>query len=281
MIYELSFRDESRNAGGPVLGGRLQRLLPSPLTGIPALNSLVAEERIVFLLHGYNVNLRDGRGSLSRFAGMLPHHQANGLVASLWPGDSWIGAASYPLEGRVANDSAVNLARFISDVVPQSTPISFVTHSLGARVGLGAMNRLYGSHNVEQVCVLAAAVDDSSPADVDVYRPGVEGSRRVSVLSSKKDEVLLWAYPLGDLLQAFLFFWREQAGLALGWHGPRPARGMPIPGNVEHEAIPKARSAGHGDYLPPPDPAVNANAEQKSTADYVDAVLSGASDPSY
>jgi len=280
LIYELSFRDESRNVGGPVLGGRLSRLTP-PAFGRAARDSLITRRRIVFLLHGYNVSLARGRGALKRFAELLPSHQGDGLVTTLWPGDSWMGFASFPFEGRNADDSAASLARFIADTVPASTPIAFVSHSLGGRVALGAMNRLHPHFRIEQVCVLAAAVDDSSPADVDVYRPGVEGAQRVSVLSSTKDRVLLGAYPIGRLTEAFVFFWREQAGLALGWHGPRPARGLPIPSNVEHEAIPEDRNAGHGDYLPPHDPAVATNAEQDATAKYVDAVLSRATRPTY
>lgn len=281
MIYELSFRDESQNVGGPVLGGRLRLLRPGqpPVEGLPALNAFVVEPRLVFVVHGYNVSRDRGRASLQHFVRLLTGHQGVGLVTTLWPGDHWLGAASYPFEGRDADHTAANLARFVGDQVPTGTPVAFVSHSLGARVVLGAMNQLPGRFRVDQACVLAAAVDDTSPADVEVYRPGVAKAQRVSVLSSTRDLVLLGAYPLGDLLQSFLFFWREQAGLALGWHGPRPARGATVPPNVEHEAIPGSRNAGHGDYLPPP--AGVPNAEQASTAAWVDAVLSGASHPRY
>jgi hypothetical protein len=283
VIYVLSFRDESRDRGGPVLGGRLRRLDPAGVTeGLPAGDALAAEERVVFLVHGFNVSLREGEQALCDFAASLPSHRNVGLVATLWPGDHFLGAASYPFEGRDADDTAFELARFIEDTLAPQTPISFAAHSLGSRVVLGAMGRLSEEYPVEQVCVMAAAVDDFSLADADVYRTAVEKSERVAVLSSENDEVLRFAYPAGDLLQSFLFFWREQSGLALGYRGPRRAGDAPVPSNVLHEPIPDDREADHGDYLPKGLPSDEKQAKnRRSAAAFADQVLAGREQPGY
>jgi hypothetical protein len=291
VTYVLSFRDESRNRGGPVLGGRLRRLDPARVSeGLPARvtegplarDALAVEERVIFLVHGFNVSLRDGEQTLREFAALLPSHRDVGLVVTLWPGDHWVGAASYPFEGRDADDTAFELARFIEDTLAPRTPISFVSHSLGGRVVLGAMSRLSAEYPVEQVCVMAAAVDDFSLSEADDYRAAVERSERVGVLSSKKDKVLRFAYPAGDLLQSFLFFWREQSGLALGYHGPRSARDAPVPGNVLHEGIPESREVDHGDYLPADPPSDQEQlAKWRSAAIFADQVLAGREEPDY
>lgn len=125
---------------------------------------------------------------------------------------------------------------------------------------------------------MAPAVDDFSLADVHDYRHAVEEATCVAVLHSTPDKVLRWAYPAGDLLQAFVFFGRDTAGLALGYHGPRPADSNPrhVPTNVLDEAIGQ-RGAGHGDYLPDDLP----NGKQVSAAAYADALVAGAPQPSY
>ena len=73
---------------------------------------------------------------------------------------------------------------------------------------------------LKQLCLTAAAVDDYCLGyDLD-YRDTALQAERVSVLASRKDRVLRYAYPAGDLLQALCFFWTDTAGLALGYHGP-------------------------------------------------------------
>ena len=125
---------------------------------------------------------------------------------------------------------------------------------------------------------MAAAIDDDSLAGPAQYRPETTETDRIAVLSSRKDKVLKYAYPAGDLLQAFLF-WKDSADLALGFHGPRKhgRSESAVPSNVLDQRIAKSRRVGHGDYLPDQTP----NLEQQSAADYADAVLSGDRDPRY
>lgn len=274
MKYLLNFR-ESRK-GGAVARGVLTRTDGQSRDPIA---DLLLEKSVVFLLHGYDVNFDKGKEKLSRFADSLPSMKDAALVATLWPGDHWLGAFSYPFEWRDARDTAVQFARFIGDNLRRDVPLSFVTHSLGARVAMDTVRTICQiGFRIEQICLMAPAVDDDSLSDARVYRRATNHSRRVSVLSSVEDEVLKLAYPVGDLLYT-LFYRGERWDQALGYHGPRlePEFHQPVPENVYHVAIPSSRGADHGDYLPDEIP----NEEQKSAAFFANAALRGAQSPRY
>ena len=243
MTYLLDFRSADR--GGAVVPGVIV-----PGLGLGSEMQLRAETRLALLFHGYNVNRQAGRASLLRAAQMLQPAPSVAYVAVLWPGDHWSGAVSYPFEGRDADDTAAALATYIGDVVARGSELSFVSHSLGARVVLETLKRLPATYTIGQVCLMAGAVDDTCTADPRDYRRAVIRTERVAVLASKQDRTLRYAYPLGDLLQAFVFFRTEDVGLALGYRGPRRTRKHAIPPQVYHEQIPDARGSDHGHYLP-------------------------------
>ena len=267
MIFILDFREANR--GGAVVPGRLTK---------GSKDDLRRASKVTFLVHGFNVSRRDGTEKLTRLAGLLPAAADGAVVAVLWPGDHFVRAFSYPFEGRDADDTAAMLARYIGRVLRRGTEISFVTHSLGARLAMETVKRLRRRGYVfRQICLMAAAIDDFSLAEPRDYRAATNEADRVAVLASRKDRVLRFAYPAADRLQAFLFFWRETAGVALGFHGPRPARRSPIPPGVYREQIPQRRGSGHDDYLPDDPP----NLEQRSAVQFADEVLQGRSAPRY
>jgi len=277
MNYLLSLRE--RNTGGAVVPGRLEN---GP--GLGTADELALERALTIIVHGYNVSGDKGRGALLRFAKLIAAADSTGIIAVLWPGDHWSGALSYSWEGRDADDSAAALVRFLGDHVQSSVPISFVAHSLGNRVALEAVERLVEQgYETRQLCLLAGAVDTFCLASPQDYLEGVSASGRAAVLWSKQDKVLKYAYPAGDLLQAFLFFRDDTKGFALGYCGPKPhpQSGMPVPANVIDVRIPDVRKADHGDYLPSAEPNVPTNSEQKSTATFVKAVLADDPQPVY
>jgi hypothetical protein len=260
-FYVLDFRDANR--GGPVVPGRITHGTEFDLRHQAA---------ITFLFHGYNVTRDEGHVSLQRLAAALPALAGQALIAVLWPGDHWTRALSYSFEGKDADDTAKELVRYIDRVISPGTRLSFVSHSLGARVAMETLSRLDGRpYPISDVCLMAAAIDDFGLAHPKVYRDATATCRRLAVLASRRDKVLRFAYPAGDLLQAFIFFSKDQSGLALGYHGPRPHLKSPVGANVLHEQIPERRNASHGDYVPAPAP----NAEQLSAAAYANAALSG------
>lgn len=265
MKYILDLR--ASDVGGAVVPGRIQ-----PAPGLGGEDDLRHEPALTFLLHGFNVNRADGRAGLLRLAERLPSAASGGIVAVLWPGDHRIGPLSYPFEGNDADDSAAQLARYISLVVMRGVPLSFVSHSLGGRVALRTVGRVKDmGYRVAQVCLMAPAVDDFSVSNERDFRQAVEASARVAVLASRKDTVLKYAYTAGDLLQSFIFFRKESAGMALGYGGPKPFHGSAIPSQIFHCQIPEDRGATHSHCIPSAVPEPN----QISATAFADDVLAG------
>ncbi len=288
MIYNLSFRNRS----GAVVPGRLTAHPPGSRE-VPADGALVGYDQVTFLIHGFNVNEEEGTYGLSEFARKLSAEPSSAIVFVLWPGDSPIGPLSYSFtEGHQADDTADELIKFIISHMTFTTPINFIAHSLGCRVTMETAKKLHKMVNgqkaiypVKQICLMAGAIDDFSLSEPDDYRTAAERADRVAVLSSVEDEVLRIIYPLGDLVQAFLFFWKETAGMALGYRGPVPIKPWfwgethSIPGNVHSEPIPEVKGIDHGDYLP--DKSDPQKKDWKAVAAFADAVISGKPDPRY
>ncbi len=267
MTLELDFRGAS--AGGPVVPGRLTR-------GIE--NQLRMSRHIVFLIHGFNLDRREGRTAMHNLAMNLPNMRDAALVSVLWPGDHWAGPISYAFESRDADDTAIELARYIVRVLRTNARISFVTHSLGARVALSAIQQIGRvGFFTDQVCMMAAAIDDFSLVTPEDYRNAVSKCSRVAVLASRRDNVLKFAYPAGDLLQSFVFWQSDNFGKALGYHGPKSKGANRVPFHVFHSQINDGRNVGHSDYIPDNPP----NQKEKSAADFCDQILSRVQLPIY
>ena len=263
-------------------GGDGRQVVPARLMqgdGLGTLDELKAEQRLTFLVHGFNVSADSGRDSLLSLARELSHRIDGGLVAVLWPGDHWAGPLSYSFEGRDADDSAFQLSRFIKDHTSTEVTLNFVAHSMGSRVVMETVAHLDAAGwRANQVCLMAAAIDDDSLSDPAVYNDEMDVVERIAVLYSREDEVLKYAYPIGDLFQAFLF-WRDSVGSALGRHGPKRHRRSrtPVPNGVIKNRIPNHRGADHGDYLP----SEPMNREKMSAARYAGDVLLALPSPRY
>ena len=272
MKYVLSLR--INNTGGPVVPGRLV-----VEAGLGTYESLQVEAKITVLVHGFNVKLAAGKAGLLKLADMLASAGTDGIVAVLWPGDHWLGPLSYSFEGRDADDSAFELARYLDDTLRPDAEISFVGHSLGCRVIMEATKRLNAlGREVNQVCLMAPAIDDDSLSGPNEYLQETNGVLRVAAMSSRKDRVLKFTYPAGDLLQAFLF-WRESGDYALGYHGPRRHKksGTGVPANVLDLRIANSMHVNHSDYIPEVPP----NDRQQAAAAFADAVIAGEINPIY
>lgn len=297
MIYELNFR----GPGGAVVPGQLSAFDAKEHVASRDME-LINYKQVTFLIHGFNVSGGGGRASLSMLAASLPAAQEGALVFILWPGDSPIGPLSYPFtEGNQANDTAKELLRTIERHVAPSTQLNFVAHSLGCRVTLEAIRNLHHKtrgkrtlYPVNQVCLMAGAVDDYCLSMPAAYKAAVERVGRIVVLSSVEDEVLKYIYPLGDLIQTFIFFWKETFGLALGYHGPKSfadvadyyleeekARVWPVPANVTAVAIDEQYNVNHGDYLPSMNAKQEQQTKQQAAIRFANAVIAGDRDVKY
>jgi hypothetical protein len=249
-------------------------VVPARLTG-GTLDALRQCPTVVFMVHGFNVNRADGAAELAALGAHLPAIGAGAAVAVLWPGDSSLGPLSYPFETNKADDSGIELATFIGDNLPQRPAISFIGHSLGCRVVMETVRQLWVKGiPVSQVCVMAAAVDNDSLGSADAYFGAAQFAARVGVLHSPADRVLEFAYPLGNLVSAFIH-WTPTRDAALGYTGPCASDSSPgnPPPKVAGVGIPAAEGVGHGDYLPAPTGALNAR--QQAAARFANSMLAG------
>lgn len=289
MIYKLTFRGNGDH--GPVMPGLLTRR--DKAESILISKALHGFESVTFLVHGFNVEKQEGETSLAQLSTLLHSSVKDAIVFTLWPGDSPIGPLSYPFtEGNQANDTAIELHRSIQNHVAPGAQLNFVAHSLGCRVVLETINNLHktgssrtNNYKVNQVCLMAAAVDDDCMSIPYKYKAAVTKAKRVVVLSSVKDNVLKFIYPAGDLLQSFIYFWKETFGLALGYHGPvnyHEETGFgdeeedetiehSFPKNVVSIPIPKDLDVDHGDYLPSP----QMSKKQAQATQLANAVITG------
>ena len=264
----------SHPVGGAVVPACLS--LPTPTLG-----QLQACTDVVFLVHGFNVDRADGTGELMAFGKQLAALGDGAAVAVLWPGDSVIGPLSYPFETNKADDSAVELATFIGDQLPQAPRISFVGHSLGCRVVMETVRQLWIKNTpVSQVCLMAAAIDNDSLGISVEYQRAAQFAARTGVLHSPCDTVLKDAYPIGNLISAFLHA-ASTTNAALGYSGPLSIASEHIqtPPEVQAVGIPSSTGVNHGDYLP--NAAGLFNARQASAARFANSMLAGVTPLTY
>ena len=211
---------------------------------------------IAFLIHGFNVNRDEGMVSLSRLVDGLAASGRDAVVGVLWPGDSYFGPLGYSFEGVDADDTASSFTTYIKETWrrPSKPILSFAAHSKGCRVALETVKGLPRAFDgsIDQICLMAGAVDDTCLSDPAVYRQAAAKAKRVTVMSSVNDRVLRFAYPAGDLLQAFIYA-DDIAGSALGYKGYRDGNFKSPDKKPLKIPIPDSRKQGHGDYLPPSD----------------------------
>lgn len=199
---------------------------------------------VLFGTHGFNVNRYDGITSLTGWESLMDLGDNSFFVGILWPGDSrWAPVLDYPFEDSEAIASASLLALFIERYFTAAASLSFVSHSLGARMILETISRM-PRLKVTQVILMAGAINDDCLSTK--YKGLADKLKDISVLASHGDRVLQVAFPLGNPLAGIISEGHPYWHGALGRSGPD----RPCPSNVDpHWQIPDDWSYGHGDYL--------------------------------
>jgi hypothetical protein len=248
MTYFLNFR--MRGVGGAVVDPFLLdgdgTAVPPALSVVPwaLVPSIVGGKNLLFASHGFNVSYQDGAcslGLLDRYLGLAP---GNRFIGVLWPGDSWLPVVDYPFEGDVALDCGARLASFCNTSCAGAQSLSFVSHSLGARLVLEAITHL--SRKAQSVCLTAAAINRDCLTTE--YAGVVDNSSLISILASHEDYVLKLAFTIGDPFADLLHDDHSPCQAALGAGGPP----TPAPSPVRYPwQIPNGSRYGHHDYLPP------------------------------
>lgn len=305
-VYFLDFRGGSSFRGDVLAPGGLWKKPQSFLDSVFGTGNargadwpdLRKEQRVTFLVHGFNVSREAGQTALSRLANDMPSIHNGAIVVVTWPGDHSmvpINFASYLWRKNDANDCGREFERFCKRSLAPDAILSFVSHSLGARVVMESMSRLQDRFTIDRVCLMAAAIDDDSLADPDQYRQAVKAAGRVAVLASEKDFILQQTYqpgqhPVRTLLAPGSLFLTAKA---LGYSGPKPRTEKvfwyhSIPETIHHEQIHSDRNVGHLDYVDSGRRPRRMNAKQKArrskvdaAANFADHVMRGDSHPSY
>lgn len=223
----------------------------------------VAGADVILATHGFNVAFAGGVAALSRLETALALDPRQRFFGVLWPGDFWLPVVNYPWEAEDAVASGKELADYANRVFAGANSISFISHSLGARVVLEAVRRL--NRPALEVCLTAGAVDRDCLTRQ--YLDAARNAGRISVLSSTKDKVLRLAYPAGDFISDLLLGDSDSP-----WKGALGRKGPPTPvrAPIFGQPIPSASGFDHGDYLPPGSPNLPAQPPRPKWADSAD-----------
>jgi len=210
------------------------------------LNAITGRE-VFFATHGFEVNQNDGIANLGNWLGNL---KIGGAVpiGILWPGDCIVKIfVDYVIEGREAIESGNLLASFLNKNFTAAVSLCFASHSLGVRVVLQTITGLAAGFRVRRVLLMAGAIDNTCLAGE--YSNAANRVDEISVLASTSDDVLAFAYPLGNPLQGIIDRGHPYYHAALGHAGPAPP--YPPASHLQPNwQIPPDFKYGHHDYLP-------------------------------
>ena len=121
------------------------------------------------------------------------------LIGYLWPGRR--RRLSFPFAVGAANRAAArHFQFFLEDLCKTAKSVDLQTHSLGARVALGAMEAADEVVTIDNVMLTAAAVDNESLERNKEFYEATKHCRLVFNYHSKHDSVVKIAYRFGDLM---------------------------------------------------------------------------------
>jgi hypothetical protein len=232
---------------GPVLvtDGNLTYTDTSPL-----LNEVRGRD-VLIAFHGFNVHQAGAVDHMQQWQRLLTLEGNALFLGGLWPGDSsWLGALEYAFAAKAAMRSGKAFADYLNRNFQTVRSISFVSHSLGARVALQTIQQLSASFDVRRLILMAPAVDDDSLTGE--FAAAARRVGQVTVLGSKQDSVLKLAFPLGNPISGIFSRGHPYWHAALGREGPSA---YPSPNNIQPGwLLPDGWKVDHSDYLPPASP---------------------------
>jgi len=239
----------AHSVGGPVAPVKILDADRLGYTGDLAQELLeaVRSREVFFGTHGFEVNQMEGIAHLTYWFSNLQISNAV-PIGLLWPGDCVIPIfVDYVVEGREAIHSGKELATFLNANFTDAISVSFASHSLGARVVLQTIAGLAAGFQVRRVLLMAGAIDDDCLTAE--YSGATNKIDKISILASTSDDVLAFAYPLGNPIQGIFDRGHPYYHAALGRTGPaqpsllgsRLRPNWQIPSNLKY---------GHHNYLP-------------------------------
>jgi alpha/beta hydrolase family protein DUF900 len=248
MTLYLNFR--SSPVAGSVVYPYLMQGDDANVTVVPPveINRLLGGKNVLFAVHGFNVNQRSAIGSFAALDRYLNLGESDILIGVLWPGDFWVPVVNYPFEGSDAIDCGRKLADYCARYLTSIQSLSFMSHSLGARLVLEAVANLAPSRKARFVCLAAGAINrDCLETE---YAAAAANALSIAILASHKDTVLKVAFSLGDPISDILHDDHRFFEKALGYDGPPPEAAPMLLGPWQ---IPDSYDYKHSSYLPPTD----------------------------
>ena len=215
------------------------------------LRNFIRGQHVLIGAHGFNVDRADGILRLSGWESLLQLPPASVFVGLIWPGDStWAHGLDYPVEAGVADQAGQRIASFIEANFGAVASLSFVSHSLGARVVLSTISNM--KHHVRRLMLMAGAIDNNCLTNE--FSNVADSVDTISALASLGDTLLSGIFPLGNFFAGVLDEGHPWVRAALGHRGPAAT---PPSNFVFPYQIPDNWSYDHGDYLnlqsqPPP-----------------------------
>lgn len=293
-LYYLAFRDIASSSTG-VTAGELYALDPvTPATAWPPVQltgaswtpwSQVAEvfrgKRVCFVIHGFNFNVDHGvkaGGPMSQeYEGLGPlglaMSGADLVVTVLWPGDGLIGWSWFTALQHSRTVGA-RFADFLTSPAFTGSEVSFISHSLGARVVLETVAQTCkrtSKIRFDTAVLTAAAVDDTALDDAELAA-GSAALRRIVILSSLEDGVLKVFFTAGAAVECALWRDYDTDTRALGRYGPAFKPDSSNPAKTEWYEILSSEGQDHGDYLPrgwtPPPPPNGWSDKRRKVAEF-------------
>jgi hypothetical protein len=200
--------------------------------------------KVLFAMHGFNVDRESGVRSLSNWAARCNVPASWLVIGVLWPGDSvFAPIIDYVYEGVEAIASGKLLADFLNLNAPGMAGLCLASHSLGARVLLEATRRL--DKAPDKIFIMAGAIENDC-----LQREYADAARRVGAIctiASREDAVLEWAFPAGNLVGEIIMNGHPYDRTAIGREGPL----QPVPDDLSVTSwqVPDDWDYGHLDYL--------------------------------
>jgi hypothetical protein len=248
---------------------------PPALTSVfwNALPILVRDRDVLLATHGFNVSYDSGLRSLARLEQTLGMRSNEIFLGVLWPGDWAIPAINYPFEDRIASQAGKLLGGFCNSWLGSARSVSMLSHSLGARVVLDAIQA--SRRRIKRACITAGAVNAACLAEE--YAKASANCDEIRTLSSRGDLVLQFAFPPGDMLADLLDPDHPPFEAALGRGGPASPQGA----NVRAYEIPDTPRYDHSDYMPPSDitKPLDPNGKWAKSAAFMAAAFRGVAPP--
>jgi len=171
-------------------------------------------------VHGYNANETE---AINNFEKVEKFYKANGGKCDVY-GFSWNGESGkvwFRVAIKAADLTATGpFSKFIRDLKRKQpkTRIHLGSHSLGARVVLGALANGAGVKNIGNVILTNAAVNNESLEAKEEFGSAPKFASQIIIPTAASDDVLDTAYPI------------DRLNRALGTWGPQ--RNHKVPSNV-------------------------------------------------